>query len=170
MKGEGTASAPTLGVVARSAGILPYRLTRGLEVLIGHPGGPLWSRRDAGSWSIVKGLVEPSESGLEAARREFLEETGWSPPDTGYRPLGDCRLRSGKMVAAWAVEAELDPDTLRPGTFEMAWPPGSGRVARFPEIDRVGWFDPGQARRRLNPAQRVFVDRLERSLNDQGDR
>lgn len=156
--------------MARSAGILPYRLSGGLQVLIAHPGGPLWARRDAGSWSIVKGLVEPGESELDAARREFLEETGWRPPATGYRPLGETRLRSGKLVAAWAVDAEFDPDTLEPGMFEMTWPPGSGRPGRFPEIDRVGWFDPDQARRRLNPAQRVFVDRLERALAHDGNR
>lgn len=144
----------------RSAGILPYRLGSRLEVLIAHPGGPLWSRKDAGAWSIVKGLVEPGEDELDAARREFAEETGWPPPAGPYLPLGLVRQRSGKLVVGWAAEYEAEPEDLDPGTFDMEWPPRSGRMATYPEIDRVAWHEPGEARRLINPGQRDFVDRL----------
>ena len=144
----------------RSAGILPYRLRQGVEVLIAHPGGPLWARKDAGAWSIVKGVVEASEDDLAAARREFAEETGWPPPVGPYIPLGLVRLRSGKLVVGWAAEYEAEPDDLDPGTFDMEWPPRSGRLATYPEIDRVAWHHPDEARRLLNTGQRAFVDRL----------
>lgn len=150
----------------RSAGLLPYRL-HPVAVLIAHPGGPFWSSKDEGAWSIAKGLVEEGEVDEEAARREFEEETGWPAPSGEYHPLGDTRLASGKLVVAWAVQAgDLDPDTLEPGSFELEWPPASGRTHEFPEIDRVAWCEPEEARRLLNPAQRVFVDRLEQILAD----
>ncbi len=142
----------------RSAGLLPYRLSNRLEVLIAHPGGPYFARRENGWWSIVKGIVEPDESPEETAAREFAEETGWEAPSRPWFPLGETTLKSRKVVTAWAVEADFDPTALVPGTFHMG-----GR--RYPEIDRVEWVDPDLARVKLNPAQAVFVDRLEDHLS-----
>ncbi len=152
--------------MAVSAGILPYRRSSGgeIEVLIAHPGGPLWARKDEGAWSVIKGELEPGEYPLAAAVREFGEETGWELPAGSYLDLGYVEQKSGKVVSAWAVEADFDPDTLRPGTFTMVWPPRSGRTQEFPEIDRVAWFDLDEAARRLNPAQRAFLDRLRHAL------
>lgn len=121
--------------------------------MIAHPGGPFFARKDDGWWSLVKGLVEPDESDIDAATREFAEETGWDPPPKPWIDLGETTLKSRKIVTAWAAEAQFDPADLNPGTFEMA-----GK--RFPEIDRVTWLDPDMARRKLNEAQSVFVDRL----------
>lgn len=137
----------------RSAGLLPYRLDDGLRLLIAHPGGPYFARRDNGWWSIVKGIVEPAESDLDAAAREFEEETGWPAPPPPWLELGETTLKSRKTVIAYAVEAELDPETMVPGRVFIAGRP-------FPEIDRVEWVSPDQARLKLNPAQGVFVDRL----------
>ena len=145
----------------RSAGLLPFRRVAHLEVLIAHPGGPLWAKRDAGAWSVVKGVVENGEPDIAAARREFTEETGWPAPNGPLLDLGDVRLASRKTVTAWAVEADFDPRTLIPGTFEM-W----GRA--FPEIDRVEWFQSDAARRKLNPVQSLFIDRLELMLAGDG--
>lgn len=141
----------------RSAGLLPYRRNSGLEVLIAHPGGPLWANRDQGAWSIIKGMVQPDELDQVAAAREFEEETGWKAPEEEWVPLGETRLRSRKVIIAWAVHQNYDPTDLRPGTFIM-W----GR--EYPEIDRVEWVDPDAARVKLNPAQQVFIDRLEAHL------
>ena len=151
-----------------SGGILPYRQTPEgrLQVLIAHPGGPLWARKDEGAWSVIKGELEPDEHPLDAAVREFTEETGWRLPAGTYLDLGRVEQKSGKVVVAWAVEADFDPDTLRPGTFTMEWPPRSGQTREFPEIDRVAWFDLDEAARRLNPAQRAFLDRLRHALQD----
>ncbi|MCZ6663370.1 MAG: NUDIX domain-containing protein [Actinobacteria bacterium] len=137
----------------RSAGLLPYRINEHLEVLIAHPGGPYFARRDDGWWSLVKGIVEPSESDRVAAIREFTEETGWEAPPQPWVDLGETTLKSRKVVRAWAVEADFDPAALVPGTFKM----GS---REFPEIDRVAWVDPDLGRIKLNPAQAVFIDRL----------
>lgn len=126
-------------------------------MLVAHPGGPLWANRDQGAWSIVKGEVHPGEDDRLAAAREFEEETGWRAPLEGWVPLGETRLRSGKVVVAWAVEQDFDPSALAPGTFTM-W----GR--EHPEIDRVEWMIPDLARAKLNPAQTVLVDRLEAHL------
>lgn len=145
----------------RSAGLLPFRRMPGLEVLIAHPGGPLWAKRDAGAWSVVKGVVEDGEPDIAAARREFTEETGWAAPNGPVVDLGEVKLASGKTVTAWAVEADFDPGALSPGTFEM-W----GRV--FPEIDRVEWFELEAARSKLNPVQALFIDRLELMLGIDG--
>ena len=148
-----------------SAGLLLFR-RRGddLELLIAHPGGPLWARKDAGAWSLVKGEADDGERTPEAlldvARREFTEETGQPVPAGTPIPLGEVRLKSGKLVHGWALEGELDPSQVVSSTFEMDWPPRSGRRATFPEIDRVAWFAPAEARDRLNPAQAAFVDRL----------
>lgn len=125
-----------------------------------HPGGPLWARRDAGAWSIPKGEVDPGEDELAAARREFAEELGSPPPGGGPADLGEVRLKSGKRVRAWALEGDLDAGAIVSGTFEMQWPPRSGRTATFAEVDRAEWFGFDAARGKLNPAQAAFVDRL----------
>lgn len=143
----------------RSAGLLPYRLDGGLRLLIAHPGGPYFARRDNGWWSIVKGIVEPDESDREAAAREFEEETGWPAPDGRWLDLGETTLKSRKVVVAYGVESTFDPEGLDPGLIMIG-----GRT--FPEIDRVEWMSPDQARLKLNPAQGVFVDRLEEHLSD----
>ena len=144
-----------------SAGILLYRHNDGrLEVLLAHPGGPFWSAKDVGAWSLPKGEPEPGEEPLAAARREFEEEIGQPLIDGAVLPLGDVKLRSGKVVSGWAVEGDLDPGTQRSIETEVEWPPRSGRRMAIPEVDRVEWFDPDEARRRLNPAQAEFVDRL----------
>lgn len=149
----------------RSAGILLYRCAQeALEVLIGHPGGPFWSSKDAGAWSIFKGELEAGEDPLAAAAREFEEETGSSVDPLACVPLGEITQKSGKTVAAWACRGAFDPARLRSSTFELEWPPRSGRRQAFPEVDRVQWCSPDEARRLLNPAQAAFVDRLEALL------
>ena len=148
-----------------SAGILLWRSREGrLEVLLAHQGGPLWVKKDIGHWTIPKGEVEPGEELVAVARREFAEETGHDLPDGPLVHLGEIRQKSGKVVIAWAVEGDLDPSTAVSNTFEMEWPPRSGRMQEFPEIDRVEWFDPDEARRRLKAAQVPFLDRLEAAL------
>jgi predicted NUDIX family NTP pyrophosphohydrolase len=144
----------------RSAGILLYRTTGGApEVLLVHPGGPFWARRDAGAWSIPKGEYEDDDA-LAAALREFEEETG-SALETGeLRDLGEVKQRGGKVVRAWAAEGDIDADAVHSNTFTMEWPPRSGRTAEFPEIDRAGWFGVDEAREKLNAAQAEFLDRL----------
>ena len=141
-----------------SAGLLPYRFRQLLEVLIAHPGGPFFARKDLGAWSVVKGEIGPDEDPRSAALREFREETGWQAPTENWMELGSVRMRSGKNVTAWAVAADFDPAALDPGTFRMMW---RGRVQEFPEIDRVSWCVPEDARRLLNPAQIPLLDRLE---------
>jgi predicted NUDIX family NTP pyrophosphohydrolase len=142
-----------------SAGILLHRAGAS-EVLLVHPGGPFWARKDTGAWSIPKGEVEDGEEASAAARREFAEETGTTLPDGALEPLGSVRLKSGKVVHAFAVEGDLDPEAIASSTFELEWPPRSGRISTFPEVDRAGWFGLDEARAKLNPAQAVFVDRL----------
>ena len=151
-----------MATVARrvSAGLLLYRSTsNGVEVLLVHPGGPFWARKDLGAWSIPKGEVEEGEELLAVAYRELAEETGFSAPGPPLS-LGEVRQKGGKVVHAWAVRADADPSELRSNTFEMEWPPRSGRMGVFPEVDRAEWFDVAEARRRMNPAQAVFLDRL----------
>jgi predicted NUDIX family NTP pyrophosphohydrolase len=145
-----------------SAGLLLFRRADdGVEVLIAHPGGPIWSRRDTGAWSLPKGApLDQQEALLDAARREFHEETGHLPPDGDVIDLGEVRMRSGKVVRGYAVEGDLDPALLRSMQVEVEWPPRSGRVISVPEIDRLLWAGPAEAHRRLNPAQASFVDRL----------
>ncbi|MFI2373853.1 NUDIX domain-containing protein [Streptomyces sp. NPDC018964] len=146
---------------ARSAGLLLFRHTgQGVEVLLGHMGGPFFARRDSGAWTVPKGEYDPGEPAWEAARREFREELGLPPPDGEALPLGEVRQSGGKTVTAWAVEADLDPAAVVPGTFEMEWPPGSGRVREFPELDRVAWFPLDRAREVIVGAQTAFLDRL----------
>ncbi len=146
----------------RSAGLLLYRHTDGVvEVLIAHPGGPIWARRDTAAWSIPKGAPLDTETDLlVAARREFEEETGHDAPDGCPIDLGEVRMRSGKTVHAWAYEGDLDPGKVRSNEVEVEWPPRTGQTVVVPEIDRVIWARPAEARRRLNPAQAEFVDRL----------
>jgi len=149
-----------------SAGILLFRRRDGeLELLLAHPGGPFFTKRDAGYWTIPKGEVDPGEELLDVARREFLEETGHPSPGGAPIPLGSIVQKGGKTVHGWALEGELDPAAAESNTFEMTWPPGSGRRRSFPEIDRVEWFSPAEARRRIKATQIPLVDRLEAALD-----
>jgi predicted NUDIX family NTP pyrophosphohydrolase len=136
-----------------------------LEVLIVHPGGPFWKRRDAGAWSIPKGECGPDEAALDAARREFCEELGAPVPDGEPLDLGEVRLRSGKRIRAWALAGDLDPGAITSNNFSVEWPARSGQIQEYPEVDRAGWFDPEAARGKLNPAQATLVDRLVEILN-----
>jgi predicted NUDIX family NTP pyrophosphohydrolase len=148
-----------------SAGILLYRRTpSGLEVLLGHPGGPAFRARDHGHWSVPKGEVEEGELLEAVARREFEEETGHPVPASPMLGLGETIQKGGKLVVAWAVEGDLDPAEAQSNTFEMEWPPRSGIRGTYAEIDRVAWFSPAEARLRIKDAQAVFIDRLEALL------
>ncbi len=150
----------------RSAGILMYRRRgKGPELLLVHPGGPFWAHRDEGAWSIPKGLYEADEAPFEAARREFQEETGF-PVEGDFIDLGELRLPSGKRLHVWAVEGDLDADDIHSNTFPLEWPRGSGRIIQVPEVDRVAWFTPAEARRKISPGQRSFIDRLLRHLEE----
>lgn len=162
------AAAPILGsmVDKRSAGILLFRRSRGaVEVLLGHMGGPFWARRDAAAWSVPKGECEPDEVPEDAARREFLEELGLPVPSGPLLELGSIRQPSRKIVTIWAVEADFDPDSVVPGTFEMEFPRGSGQIRQFQEIDRVAWFELSPAAEKIVAGQREFLDRLADLLN-----
>ena len=148
-----------------SVGILLWRVRDDrLEVLLAHPGGPFWVKKDIGHWTIPKGEMEPGEEFEAVARREFAEETGHDVPDGPLIDLGQITQKSGKLVLAWAVEGDLDPTTAVSNTYDMEWPPHSGIVRTFPEIDRVEWFDGDEARRRLKAAQVPFLDRLHAAL------
>jgi predicted NUDIX family NTP pyrophosphohydrolase len=148
-------------VAKQSAGILLWRRRLGrIEVLLVHPGGPLWAARDEGAWSIPKGEFEPGEDARAAALREFEEELGISAPGEQLIDLGTVRQRGGKLVTAWALEGDLDPSTLRSNTFTIEWPPRSGQTAEFPEIDRAAWFDRERAMAKINPAQIQLIERL----------
>jgi predicted NUDIX family NTP pyrophosphohydrolase len=153
-------------VARRSAGILLFRWRAGaVEVLLAHPGGPFWSRKDAGAWSIPKGEHGPDEEPLSAARREFAEETGHPPPDGAAISLGEIVQPSRKVVTVFALEGEFDPAALSGETIEIDWPPRSGRRLVIPEIDRVEWFSLAEAERRILPGQRPFLARLETALS-----
>jgi len=148
-----------------SAGLLMYRFRNGkIEFFLVHPGGPLWEKKDIGVWSIPKGIVEEGEDMFEAAKREFEEETGLKIKSSKFIPLSPIKLKSGKIVYAWAFEGECDPCTIKSNTFQMQWPPRSGQTKEFPEIDRAGWFSVEEARRKLNPAQIAFIDELLKKL------
>ncbi len=152
-----------------SAGILLYRQREGgLELLLGHPGGPLFAGRDEGYWSVPKGEVEPGEELTAEALREFAEETGSPLVGAQLLPLGSIRQKGGKIVHAWAVEGDLDAATATSNAFTMEWPPRSGRLASFPELDRVAWFGAPEARRRIKETQIPFIDRLEAALAGRG--
>jgi predicted NUDIX family NTP pyrophosphohydrolase len=143
-----------------SAGLLLFRRTAsGVEVLLVHPGGPYWARKDLGAWSIPKGEIEPGEEALAAGRREFEEETG-AKVDGEFLPLRPVRLRSGKLIQAWAVQASFDPTHLRSNLFSMEWPPKSGQLREFPEADRAGWFGIDEARLKIHPGQAPLLDDL----------
>lgn len=141
--------------------------TTRLEVLLVHPGGPYWARRDDGWWSIPKGEIDPDEDPLHAAERELEEELGATVPAGPRVPLGEVVQAGGKHVVAWGVEADLDPSGITAGTFEIEWPPRSGERRSFPEIDRAAWFPPHLARRKLLPGQLPFLDRLEEALDQE---
>lgn len=138
----------------------------GLEVLLAHPGGPIWAKRDAGVWTVPKGEFHDDEEALAVARREFEEETGHPAPDGDPIELGEIRQKGGKLVEAWALEGDLDPATSHSNTFPLEWPPRSGRWITIPEIDHVEWFAPDEARRRIKDTQIPFIDRLIEALDD----
>lgn len=147
-----------------SAGLLLYRQgPDGLEMLLVHPGGPFFAKKDLGAWSIPKGEAEDGDDLLAVAHRELAEETGFTVSGTTV-PLGQVRQKGGKIVHAWAVRADADPSALRSNTFEIEWPPRSGRMCAFPEVDRAAWFDLVEARRRINPAQAPLLDALVTAL------
>jgi len=146
-----------------SAGLILYRGGSNLQVLLAHPGGPFYARKDLGVWSIPKGEADPGEDLLAAARREFQEELGFSP-DGEFVPLGSVTLKSSKIVHAWAIEGQWDPSQIKSNSFLMEWPPHSGKQAEFPEVDRAEFFDMEEARRRINPAQAELLTRLEQRL------
>jgi predicted NUDIX family NTP pyrophosphohydrolase len=145
--------------------LLMYRRTPDgvLQVLLAHPGGPFWRNKDDGAWTLPKGEYEAPEEALAAARREFAEETGFDAPGP-YLPLGEVKQKSGKRVAAWAFRGDCDPAALRCNSFEVEWPPKSGKRQSFPEIERAAWFALDEARAKILPAQRELLDRLEAVL------
>ena len=157
----------TITCMRVSAGILLFRLVEsGLEVLLGHPGGPLFASRDESHWTIPKGEPDDDEALIDTASREFTEETGQHIPDGPWLELGSIVQKGGKVVHAWAVQGDLEPGLARSQTFEMEWPPRSGRFQAFPEIDRVAWFDPLDARRLIKPAQIPLLERLDAALRE----
>jgi predicted NUDIX family NTP pyrophosphohydrolase len=148
----------------RSAGLLLYRRRAGqLEVFLVHPGGPFWAKKDAGAWTIPKGEIDEGEDELAAARRETSEETGFTP-EGEFVALSPIRQKAGKVVVAWAIEAECDPAQLRSNLFSMEWPPRSGRMAEFPEVDRGAWFSLDEARGKLLESQLPLLDSLQARL------
>ncbi len=150
----------------QSAGILVYRRRpAGIEVLLAHPGGPFWAKKDAGAWSVPKGEVAEGEEALSAARREFEEETGQALPGP-FHDLGEVEQKAGKRVHAFACEADIDAAACRSNSVTVEFPRGSGRQITFPEVDRCEWFGVSEAKRRLNPAQIAFLNRLEALLGE----
>lgn len=150
---------------AVSSGLLLFRRTpRGLEVFLAHPGGPFWANRDANAWTIPKGAIDAGEDLLDAARREFREETSIEPVEP-FVALGSVRQKAGKTVHAWAWEGDADPDAIVSNTMRTEWPRGSGKWLTFPEVDRCAWFDLETARAKIIPAQAQFIDRLEKLLS-----
>lgn len=146
----------------QSAGIVLYRRNAAgaIEVLLGHMGGPYWARKDDGAWSIPKGEIEPGEEPLAVARREFQEEIGAPVPRGEIADLGEIRQSGGKTVRAWAIEGDLDATAMVSNTFELEWPPKSGRLQTFPEIDRAAWFDLATGAQKIVVGQRAFLDRI----------
>lgn len=150
----------------KSAGILLYRFVdKSPEVLLVHPGGPFWAKKDVGAWSVPKGEFEPPEDPLDAAIREFAEETGIKLPQDGFLELTPIRQKSGKLVYVWALEYNLDETTIKSNTCELEWPPRSGKKLEIPEIDKAEWFAPDLARTKIIPAQSGFIDELEKRWN-----
>ena len=145
----------------RSAGVLLYRRGgEGVEVLLVHPGGPFWAKKDLGAWSIPKGEYEQGDDPLETALRELEEETGHRLDATDLLELGEVRQRGGKILTAWAAPGDLDAGAITSNTFTMEWPPRSGKLREYPEVDRAGWFGPAAARQRVLAAQAELIDRL----------
>ena len=139
-----------------------FRRPKGaLQILLAHPGGPFWAKKDDGAWTVPKGEFESSEDPLDAAKREFAEETGFVPKGP-FLPLGSLKQPSGKVISAWAFESDYDPSTLMSNTFELEWPPKSGRKASFPEVDRVAWFGIAEARTKVLKGQEGFLHALEK--------
>lgn len=152
----------------QSAGILLYRdAGSSREVLLVHPGGPFWAKKDDGAWSIPKGLIEPGEDPLQAAKREFAEETGFVP-EGNYMPLGVFRQPDGKLVYAWAVRGDFDPRQLKSNTFTMEWPPRSGQMREFPEVDRAAWLAPEEALKKITKGQRPILETFLSSVRTEG--
>lgn len=144
----------------QSAGVLLYRLKKNhLEILLVHPGGPFWAKKDLGSWSIPKGEFQEGEDILLAAQREFQEETGLSISGQ-FKPLSSIKQKGGKVVHAWAIEGDIDQTKIKSNTFKLEWPPKSGKMKEFPEIDKAEWFAVAVAKEKINPGQAVFLDRL----------
>jgi predicted NUDIX family NTP pyrophosphohydrolase len=142
-----------------TAGLLLYRRRGDLEVFLVHPGGPFWAKKDMGAWSLPKGEFEEGEKPLQTAKREFTEETGF-PIDGQFRQLDPLRQRGGKIIQAWAIEADCDPSQIRSNSFAMEWPPKSGRMQNFPEVDRAAWFPIPEAQKRILAGQAGFIDQL----------
>ncbi len=155
-----------MAMAKKSAGILLFRqISSNLEVMLVHPGGPFWAKKDESAWSIPKGEFEESEDPLEAARREFEEETGFAP--TGdFLPLSPLRQPGGKLVYAWAIEGDFDVSSLKSNNFSLEWPPRSGRYKEFPEVDRACWFSLEEARRRILKGQAPFLSEIEQKLGE----
>ena len=150
----------------RSAGLLLYRQDgRGIQVFLAHPGGPFWSRKDRGAWTIPKGEIGEGEDPLEAAKREFAEEIG-IVLDGDFIPLQPVKQRGGKVVAAWAIEGDCDAAAIRSNVFSMEWPPKSGKLADFPEVDRAGWFTLDEAREKIIDGQLPLLDELRALIQD----
>ena len=150
----------------RSAGLLLYRQDgRGIQVFLAHPGGPFWSRKDRGAWTIPKGEIGEGEDPLEAAKREFAEEIGIAL-DGDFIPLQPVKQRGGKVVAAWAIEGDCDAAAIRSNVFSMEWPPKSGKLAEFPEVDRAGWFTLDEAREKIIDGQLPLLDELRALVQD----
>lgn len=148
-----------------SAGLLLYRQRDRLEVFLVHPGGPFWAKKDAGAWSIPKGEIGDGEDPLQAAKREFREETGFLV-DGEFHALDPVKQAGGKVVHAWAIEADCDPAQLRSNLFSIEWPPKSGKTREYPEVDRAGWFSVGEARKKILAAQTGLIDQLLSRLAD----
>lgn len=157
-----------MGAKKLSAGILLYRLRGGqVEVFFVHPGGPFWAKKDEGAWSIPKGEYEGGEDPLTVAKREFQEETGFDTQGT-FHPLTALKQPGGKVISVWAVEGDVDAAALTSNTFTLQWPPKSGRMCEFPEVDRGAWFDLPTARVKLHPGQRGFLEQLRQLLQENG--
>jgi len=151
-----------------SAGLLMFRGSPQLEVLLVHLGGPFWAKKDAGAWFVPKGEIEPGENTLDAAKREFQEETGIAPHEP-FLALGSVKNKSGKTITAWAFRGDGDPAKRRSNTFRMEWPPRSGKMAEFPEIDRAAFYTLGEAKEKMNAAEGVFLERLQEVLASSGE-
>jgi len=151
--------------IKQSAGILLYRRkNNGVEFFLVHPGGPFWAKKDAGAWSIPKGEFI-DEDPLEAAKREFLEETGKMPAFKHFIKLSPVKLKSGKTVHAWGAEGDVDETTIRSNTFQLEWPPKSGKIIQVPEVDKAGWFTPDKATEKINSSQAAFITELANLVN-----